>query len=560
MMFTALSVGAVVILLAATFLADWLRTPDLNITASPQYLSPNQDNSYDTASISYRLSEEAQVSAQVSSEGGGIVRSLFTDQKQTAGQHVLTWDGTDDLGRRVSDGAYRIEISAKGSLRSKTTSASVQVDTLPPDLQLVNLQDGARVREDLLTIEGLTEAGATVWLNDIFQSIPVDGQGRFRTQRKLTEGLNTIEVRSSDPAGNTTVVTRTIDLVTAAPEVVITSPAEGAWINNPLVRVIGTAPAGVTLKINNQTIPVSPDGGFSYDLLMDEGQQVIQVSATDDVGNVTTVERFVNVKTKGPMLELELAEGASFSDSQIQVTGRTNPGAQVTVNRKIVTVGSMGDFQTTLQLMEGDNLIEFVARDQAGNASSLTRHVRYEIPSAPDDLQRLLENFQKLPALTLPIVLLFSLVLGFYLYRQNQLAIQLSVDTLSFTPGLPQEGKNLSLRLDLNQSARVTLEVLDASGQAQAVLLDNRRRTARQHLFLWDGYDDYGQPVSPGQYTIRATAGAPPIKVSSAVQVQVEDDPYVYSKASQFERVQVAPGSGSYQINRRRLRQNRKRI
>jgi flagellar hook assembly protein FlgD len=372
--------------------------------------------------------------------------------------------------------------------------------------------------------------------------------------------VNTVEVRASDLAGNTTIITRMVDLVTAAPEVVIASPLEGAWINNPLVKVQGTAPAGVTLKINNQNVPVASDGSFGYELLLDEGQQVIQITATDDVGNVTTLERFINVKTSGPPLELGIVEGASFSDPQIQVTGRTSPGAQVTVNRKPVTVGSLGDFQTMVDLTEGANLIEFTALDQAGNATNVTRRVRYETAAAPDDFGRLLENFQRLPAMTIPAVLMISLLLGFFLYRQNQLDIQLSVDTQNFVPGLPQEGKALALRLELNQAARVTLEVLDDAGQAQAVLLDNRRRTARQHLFLWDGYDDFGQPVQPGVYTIRATAGAPPIKVSSAVQVSIEEDPYVYSKAGQFEKVQIGPSSYTSPALRRRMRQNRKRI
>ena len=72
------------------------------------------------------------------------------------------------------------------------------------------------------------------------------------------------------------------------------------------------------------------------------------------------------------------------------------------------------------------------------------------------------------------------MLLGLFLYRQNQLSIQLSVDTQNFVPGLPQEGKNLTLRLDLNQQARVTLEVLDQNGKAESVLLDNRRRSARK--------------------------------------------------------------------------------
>jgi len=110
--------------------------------------------------------------------------------------------------------------------------------------------------------------------------------------------------------------------------------------------------------------------------------------------------------------------------------------------------------------------------------------------------------------------------------------------------------------LDLNHSANVTVEVIDSNGQVQACLLDNRRRTARQHVFLWDGYDDFGRLVMPGTYTVRAVAGAPPIKVTSAVQIRIEEDTYVSRKTNQYDEAQHTPSM----VQRRRLRQNRKRI
>ena len=557
-MFTALTIGAVILLLAVTFAVDWLRTPEINITGSPQFFSPNQDNSFDIATINYQLSESAEVNAQIVNEGGSTVRSLINAQTQPAGQHFLVWNGIDESGQRVTDGTYRVEISARGSVRASSAGAVLRVDTTPPTLELLNLQDGTRVRDNLLTIEGLTDPGASIWLENSAQAVPVDGQGRFRTQQKLAEGVNQVKVSAADQAGNTATALRLIELVTAPPQVVINSPTEGAWINNPKVTIEGQAPTGVVLKINNQTIPGAPDGSFRYDLLLNEGDQTIQMTATDDVGNVTTVERTVHVKTSGPRLEVNIIDGASFSDPALQLTGVTSPGAVVLVNQREIGVGTLGDFQTTVSLLEGDNLIDVTARDQAGNTTNLTRRVRFAVPTDPSGLDLLARNLGVLPAITIPAVLLLSLLLGFFLYRQNQLDVQLSVDTQNFIPGLPQEGKNLTLRLDLNQPARITLEVLDENGEAQATLLDNRRRTARQHIFLWDGYDDFGQPVVSGVYTIRATAGAPPIKVSSAVQVQVEQDPYVLRKSQQFEKEQML---GQQQVlPRRRVRQNRKRI
>jgi flagellar hook assembly protein FlgD len=559
---TALTVGAVILLLAVTFVADWMRTPDISVQNPPTFFSPNHDNSFDSATIIYQLSEEAEVSAKVISEGGTLVRGLLEAQKQPAGQHFLVWDGMDASGSQVEDGRYRIEISAKGSLQARSTSISILVDTQPPSLQLINLPDGERVRDADLVVEGITEPGSSVWIGSASQAVAVDGSGHFRTLQKLNEGDNTITVRAADEAGNSVTVSRMVDLVTAAPQIVITSPAEGAWIGNSLVTVEGQAPGGVTLKINNQSVPVAPDGSFRFDLVLDEGDQRIQLTATDDVGNVTTVERIVRIKTHGPALKLNIEDGASVSDSRLQLTGTTSTGATVKVNQKEVAVGALGDFQTTIQLFEGPNSIQVDAQDQAGNVTTVKRQVRYEIPKEPTGVERLMRNLSELPNITIPAILLVSISLGFFLYRQNQLSMQLTVDRQDFTPGLPQEGKNLTLWLDLTHPARVTLEVVNQTGQVQARLLDNRRRSARQHVFLWDGYDDFGRPVDPGVYTIRAVAGAPPIKVTSAVQVKVEEDPYVVSKAGQFEKIQLTPAAPllSTAQRRSRIRQNRKRI
>jgi flagellar hook assembly protein FlgD len=96
---------------------------------------------------------------------------------------------------------------------------------------------------------------------------------------------------------------------------------------------------------------------------------------------------------------------------------------------------------------------------------------------------------------------------------------------------LPGEGKVLVLSLDLSKAARVTLEVLDPYGRPLATILHNRRRSAGEQHFFWDGYDDYGRPVPPGEYVIQAVAGTPAANVSSAVQVTVQEDALVHDRS-----------------------------
>jgi flagellar hook assembly protein FlgD len=529
---TALTISGVLILLTLTFVADWLRTPDLTLSAAPLLLSPNGDQDHDALTATYTLSEDADMTVQVFNEVGGLVRTLAAGQAKAAGQHFIVWDGRNDLGQPVADGRYRLQVTAKGAIRSASQGVALQIDTQPPTLHLVNLPDGLRVREPALTVQGLTDPEATIWVTGNPQPIVVDGQGRFTFQRKLSEGANSLEVRAVDPAGNSTGLTREIDLITTPPDVVIATPLDDEWTNQALTTITGHVPPGITLTINDQPVALNPEGDFEYEWLLEEGDNLIRVVATDDVGNVTSHERLVHLKTKPPLLTLNVEEGATFGDSVLQLTGRADVGATVTVNGQVVPVSTLGDFQATLNLFEGDNLIQTVARDQAGNVSTLNRHVRYSTPPPARGMERLARNLSDIPSLAVPLLIALPIILVLAFYYMRPVSLVLSVDRRAFTPGVPGEGKALILSLNLSKPARTTLEVLDQYGHPLATIMHNRRRSAGEHLFFWDGYDDYGRPVAPGEYVIQAVAGTPAANVTSAVHVTIQEDALVHGRVA----------------------------
>jgi hypothetical protein len=185
----------------------------------------------------------------------------------------------------------------------------------------------------------------------------------------------------------------------------------------------------------------------------------------------------------------------------------------------------------TLNLFQGDNLIQAEARDQAGNVNTLTRRVRYAVSPPARGLERLARNLSDLPPSALPLLLALPFILLLVFYRMRPVSLVLSVDRRSFTPGLPEEGRVLVLSLHLSKSARVTVEVLDQYGRRLSTILHSRRRSAGEQHFFWDGYDDYGRPVPPGEYVIQAVAGTPAAEVSSAVQVTVHEDALVHGRA-----------------------------
>jgi flagellar hook assembly protein FlgD len=233
----------------------------------------------------------------------------------------------------------------------------------------------------------------------------------------------------------------------------------------------------------------------------------------------------VYLKTGANVIELNVEDGAVVAEPSLQLTGKVEPGSAVQINNQSVSVGMLGDFQTSLPLLRGENVIEIQATDQAGNVTRAMRRITYDPQNAQAlDLQAVGENFNQAPWLIVPTVVLLGLVLGIVYWRQNRVSLALSVNQSVFVPGgLPGGGANqLEIGLDLSKTARVSLEVLDQQGYPRATLLHNRRKMGRKHLFLWNGMDDQARPLPPGEYTIQAEAGVAPLQVTSALQVRIE--------------------------------------
>lgn len=525
-----LAVVSVLILLGVTFLGDYLRVPNLSVSASPQVISPNGDQTQDRVSLNYNLSDEGAVTVEVLTANGANIRTLSQIPNLAAGQYVAVWDGRNADNAVVADGRYILQVTAAGASRTSVQAAEVTVDTEPPILRLTNLDTLTRVADPNLVIEGITEPGATVYQAGDAVAIPVDGRGAFEIERQLTEGVNILEIIASDQAGNTARTSHEVALITQPPELTLTKPANDTWFNEPVVEVAGTALGASAVTVNQQPVLLDENGVFDHELILQEGENQIRVEVTDDVGNVTVRERLVQLKTTPPQVTLNIDDGAMFQQSSIQLTGRTDPGATVLVNNQLVPVSTLGEFQTTLNLLNGVNNVRIEARDIAGNTATLNRIVRFESPAAQSEMTRLLRQLPTLTSLATPLaILLPTLLLLGYLFTRP-VTLQLSADRENFTPGAPDEERVMTFVLDLSRDARTSVEVLNAAKRPVATLMPRRQRSSGEHVFAWDGYDDYGNILPGGEYTVQATASTPGASVISAVPITLFDDPLTQSQ------------------------------
>jgi flagellar hook assembly protein FlgD len=525
---TAITVGIVAILVGVTFIGDWVRIPQIAAEASPSIISPNGDQAQDSTNFSYTLNEDAEVTVQVLNQHGRLIRTLLAREFQTRGQHVAIWDGRNDLGQSVEDGQYQIQATARGTVRASSQAANVTVDTQAPLLRLANLEQVTRVRDANLTVEGLTDPNAVVQLAGDLAMVPVDADGRFSIKRQLAEGSNLIEVAATDSAGNVATVSREAILVTRPPEVTITSPANGDWTNESLIQVAGTIPPGTSLRINGQEAVVDAGGTFNREVILQEGENLLRIEATDDVGNITSQEILVRRKTSAPQLTVNIEEGEVFQQSEIQVIGKTDAGAKLTVGGQVVPVSSLGEFQTTVNLLNGENLLDVVAQDQAGNTSRLQRRVNFNVSAPESEFARVMRNLPDLSMYFVPVLIALPILLILAYVVTRPVSLVVSAESSSFRPGLPEEGRYMRMSIDLSKPARTTVEIKDRRGNTVATLLHRRHRSSGQHALHWDGYDDFGRVAPPGEYSISASAATTGGTVHGSLNISIVPDQAVH--------------------------------
>lgn len=519
---------AVIGLVVVMFPLDWIRAPAVTVTLDRSAFSPNGDGAQEEVAAFYTLSEQATVTALVRNSAGITIRTLVNNQPQADGQHAVTWDGRDDSGQVVPDGLYQIAVKAAATARDREHSVPVEIDTAPPTLQLANLPADLTTRESSLAIQGTTEPNVIVWISGDPRPVPVDARGVFQANRLLEEGLNPLDIRAVDTAGNETLLSRMVTLRTRPPALTVVQPeANNAFVNNNLLTVRGNVPPDVAVTVNGRPAPVNAQGQFNLDILLEEGENVLQIVAADPVGNESVVERRLTLRSQGPTITLtSLPDGLVVRDPSVRVGGRVDPGAQLQVNGNTVPVDANGNFSTLVALQGGNNLVTVTAVDLAGNTSSIQRTVHYATSGSAASTG---------PRLTIPEnwdnPLLWRLLIGtglvgaaFFLFGGlvSPVAFELTVDHPVFYPNRPNEQRMLILRFHLSRGAKVDLHVYDEFNRRVATLMEERKQGAGEHFRLWDGRNSVGQLLPGGSYLIQAAARTPTNTATSAVWIRLD--------------------------------------
>src|SRR5699024_2098949 len=97
----------------------------------------------------------------------------------------------------------------------------------------------------------------------------------------------------------------TIILDTVSPEVSIQNPSDGEKTNRETVTVEGTAEDEhlESVTVNGQETVVKEDGTYSKRIILNNGENDIEVVAKDAAGNKTSETVTIDVNYDAPMIE-----------------------------------------------------------------------------------------------------------------------------------------------------------------------------------------------------------------------------------------------------------------
>ena len=212
----------VVALLAATAAAFAL-TQGLKLQKSPIFgtdvprdvFSPVCDCQTDRVLIAFRLREADRLDVSIV-EGNEVVRTIERGRSYPSGRVEIEWDGRDDAGRVLPEGAYEPRIRLREAHQTITLPNPIRIDVTPPAIQDVRIPlrvvspDGDGRADSVVVSYRLSEPGiGMLFVND---------RRRVRTRFARTEermvwgatvggrpvrpGTYALQVGARDEAGN----------------------------------------------------------------------------------------------------------------------------------------------------------------------------------------------------------------------------------------------------------------------------------------------------------------------------------------------------------------------
>ncbi len=267
----------------------------------------------------------------------------------TAAPYSATWNG-------VAAGLYALTAKATDNLGASTTSSVVTVTVLanqPPTISLSAPASGATY-DAPATIHMTATASdpdGSVAKVDFYAGATLVGTATDPPYTVawigIAAGNYALSAKATDNVGAVT-TSAPVAVSVNAPALAVTSPANGATINDDSVTVSGTvqAPANSGVTVNGVVAAMDGTGHYyANNVPLAVGANTISVILTTLAGLTTT--RSINVTSTGPA-PVRITARPTQGLSPLNVVFNVLPAAGITIQKVELDVGGTGTFDETL--------------------------------------------------------------------------------------------------------------------------------------------------------------------------------------------------------------------
>ncbi|MBH0078540.1 Ig-like domain-containing protein [Pseudoalteromonas sp. NZS11] len=334
----------------------------------------------------------SQVEVQITDSAGAII--TLTTVVDENGLWSVTppanlAEGTILISATVTDiggGSANAELDAVIDI----TPPTIQVNELETSNDTTPIISGSTTDVASGTVINLTVTDSQGVVRTFRTTTDADGNWSVELSQELASGDYSVEAEVSDAAGNSASDTATGNIDTSGPSLTVNFDTV---TNDSTPTISGTSDADVGTSITvvitdengvEQTLSTTVDANGNWEVTpqtdLNEGDNTIEVSVSDEAGNTTIVTDTITLDTQAPTLTIQNV--GDVSDLTPELQGTSNEiGGTVTltitdsegINQTLSTVvGSDGHWNIEIPgaLAQGDFSVVAIITDAAGNEST----------------------------------------------------------------------------------------------------------------------------------------------------------------------------------------------
>jgi hypothetical protein len=290
--------------------------------------------------------------------------------------------GTSYATRPLPAGDYFWRVSALDGFglpgaRSETWRLRVTPDDTAPFLRIDRPARDGIFRKASIDVSGESEPGSDVAVNG--GTVEVGAGGAFRATIEAAPGENRLVITATDPAGNVTTDERHFVFMPDEDSVVAYDPAiprlapTHFLANGDVLSLAGTTTPDAEIEVRSGDIvraaAVSDAAGvFRVNVPLAADEEAFTFAVIARSGFATLEDFAVTIDREAPAVMLDPLLPWLTAEETLGVAGTTDPTARLTLNGTAVASDG-GRFAAEVTLVPGENLIELVATDPAGNVT-----------------------------------------------------------------------------------------------------------------------------------------------------------------------------------------------